>query len=245
MNNLQVTRQLYLDCVPTAELIEAQMGAYLLPPEAGLYLPGRVRPVMRPNQYYFQWKSTSAGRRQAQAVLSAADIKGDVYDENAVKVISKDAVKLISETPTLPVRGLEVIYSAVDQTLRRLSLWSGKAVGPLGAFVADHLKEEYRQVLPAEEDNENFLQHLASDARNPERRTNTQALLERLKRNTDIRAQLTELVGDLCYDVEQFVGKDKWVMHFHHAHGPDVVVDKTIDFRIFDWERRMASGEWQ
>lgn len=209
MNNFQVTKQLFLDAAPVAEAIEAQLGAYLLPPEQGIYLPTSGQPVMRPHNFYYQLKRTSANAApQKVAVTAIEEIASDVYDAEDVVVVPAKLAKYVKLEPALPARGLAVLSTAVDWTLTGAAAWSKRDSAPLTAFLADHLKDEHRK---------------------------DDVVLQRL----------SDLTLDLRYDTRQFVGQDLWVIHIHSQRGRDIVVEKTVDFRIFDWERRMASGEWK
>jgi hypothetical protein len=53
----------------------------------------------------------------------------------------------------------------------------------------------------------------------------------------DIYDHIHELLIDLRIDVNQFVGDDKWVMHFCKFVGNDICVEKTIDYRVYSWSR--------
>lgn len=58
--------------------------------------------------------------------------------------------------------------------------------------------------------------------------------------------RISDLTLDMRQEVRYFVADDAWIMHFHMLRdGRDIVVEKTIDYRIFDWQRRMAAGEWK
>lgn len=65
------------------------------------------------------------------------------------------------------------------------------------------------------------------------------------RNNDQILDRATDLLLDIRMQVVNFVGADRWVMHFYGFHGRDFVVEKTVDFRVYDWERRMLSGEWK
>lgn len=45
--------------------------------------------------------------------------------------------------------------------------------------------------------------------------------------------------------LDHFVGRDSWIVWYTRDIGGDVVIEQGTDFRILDWERRMASGEWR
>lgn len=76
-----------------------------------------------------------------------------------------------------------------------------------------------------------------------------EALARHLKQehasNLALLNQFSDFLLDIRTDVRQFVGDDVWVVHFHHQRGFDIVLEKTIDFRILDWERRTQTGEWK
>lgn len=231
MNNYQVTKQLLLDAKPVAEEIEARFGLYLLPPDCGLYLPTSLQPVMRAHEQYYQLMPVEGNLPTVEKIHVQADIKGAVYNLDAERVVPAGQVKRLSAQPQLPVRGLQVVFAAVDHTLRQHAAWAKKPVGHCGAFLAEYLKEDYHQCLPEDEADLEFLRRKGYP-------------LQRLQRNSELREQLTDALVEIREQVRQFIGQDRWVMHFHYAQGLDIVVDKTIDFRIFDWERRMASGGW-
>lgn len=64
--------------------------------------------------------------------------------------------------------------------------------------------------------------------------------------NEKLLTDLMEPLSDLRRQVIDFMGDDPWIMHFlrERGMGHDILVDKSIDYRIYDWERRMRSGEW-
>lgn len=44
--------------------------------------------------------------------------------------------------------------------------------------------------------------------------------------------------------LRSFLGDDRWIMHFTQAQGRSALVEKSIDYRIYDWTSRIASKEW-
>lgn len=65
-------------------------------------------------------------------------------------------------------------------------------------------------------------------------------------RNHDpILNRAVDLLLEVRTEIVKFVGDDHWVIHYYSRQGLwDYAVEKTVDFRIYDWERRMQSGEW-
>jgi hypothetical protein len=70
-------------------------------------------------------------------------------------------------------------------------------------------------------------------------------VLPEYRGNIDFLELIAGHLVDVRTEVREFVGPDRWIMHFHTLRGRDIIVEKTIDFRIFDWERRKQAGEWK
>ncbi len=49
---------------------------------------------------------------------------------------------------------------------------------------------------------------------------------------------------DFRHSIRNYIGKDGWIMHFVKSRNTDIIVEKSCDYRIYDWNRRMQSGEW-
>lgn len=70
-------------------------------------------------------------------------------------------------------------------------------------------------------------------------------LLPQFRGNPDVAEAIYSYTFDLRQMVLDFIGGETWVMHFKKMRGADIVLEKTIDYRIFDWSRRHESGEWK
>ena len=46
-----------------------------------------------------------------------------------------------------------------------------------------------------------------------------------------------ELLDDLIMEVSEFVGKDRYHIYFTKLKGTSLIIEKTIDFRVYDWYR--------
>jgi hypothetical protein len=58
--------------------------------------------------------------------------------------------------------------------------------------------------------------------------------------------RVADMAIDLRTDLVNFIGKDKWAMYHVRPLGhTGLIIERGQDFRIMDWERRMASGEWK
>ncbi len=45
--------------------------------------------------------------------------------------------------------------------------------------------------------------------------------------------------------LKAYIPNKTWTVWFHRCIGETVVLEPGDDFRVIDWERRMASGEWR
>ena len=45
--------------------------------------------------------------------------------------------------------------------------------------------------------------------------------------------------------VSELIPKQTWVVWYISKRGRDVFIEAGEDYRVLDWERRMASGEWK
>ena len=59
-----------------------------------------------------------------------------------------------------------------------------------------------------------------------------------------INDQLDQSLGVLYDQVTHFIGQDEWYIYFVKLRGVDLVIEKTIDYRVWDWTIRTESGQW-
>jgi len=124
--------------------------------------------------------------------------------------------KRLIQNPTV---GVAIIHAFAQRYVDEFcAMWSGKEVPAFEEVMLPFIKVEWRCVYD-EDAKENVL-------------------------NYELFEQLSSLLIDLRTDLRVFMGQNHWVMHFFKANGSDFYVRKTIDYRIYDWERRMTDGSW-
>lgn len=211
MPTLDATQYLIIDPVPLAEQIEAQLTEVLQPLEVGFYIPGQSYPVMRMDQFYYQF----IGGKKIP-VATQEDIVGDVFNEAGDVVVPAKYAKRITLQPVLPTRGLQIIRVFLQCMLDHLETWP--AQGKRFAATYPDLFEQFIQPVVVEDDD----------------------------KYSHVVELLLGMLSEIQDQVRQFVGKDRWVMHFVKDWGTsDFIIEKTIDYRIYDWQRKMTSGEWK
>jgi len=67
-------------------------------------------------------------------------------------------------------------------------------------------------------------------------------IVSEYKHTIEVYELIENLLMDLRIDISTFIGKDKWVMHFRNNSGTDIVIEKSIDYRIHSW---MQEHGWE
>ena len=63
--------------------------------------------------------------------------------------------------------------------------------------------------------------------------------------NDDVAYDLiSNILSGIKCSVREFIGDNKWIMHFQTKKGRDIVIEKSIDYRIHDWTEKTESGQW-
>jgi hypothetical protein len=93
-------KQMRLDPMPSASMIEAVVGDYLLPPERGIYFKGSAEPAMVAGRVYHQHKV----------------IGGCVTKEMNV-VSTPTQIPFLSYVPVLPVTAMKIVEQAVKDVV--------------------------------------------------------------------------------------------------------------------------------
>lgn len=59
----------------------------------------------------------------------------------------------------------------------------------------------------------------------------------------------TQVLDELEIEVQEWVQRlipdSTWLVWYVRALGPDIILEKGEDFRVLDWHRRMATGDWR
>lgn len=110
-----------------AELVESQFKSMLVPPPAGVYRYGDVVPVMRADKRYFVQKKTNSGVF-LEPITDLSKVEESVVDETGKLVLSahymKNKQQYLSNAPTIPSRGLEIIKCLIDDHIAKICQWS-------------------------------------------------------------------------------------------------------------------------
>lgn len=60
----------------------------------------------------------------------------------------------------------------------------------------------------------------------------------------DLVDQIIEMLEPLLAEITKFLGDHYWTMFTRRWQGTDLYVEHGMDYRVYDWHRRMGTGEW-
>ncbi len=66
-------------------------------------------------------------------------------------------------------------------------------------------------------------------------------LLQEYQNNDEVLSLLESILFEVRIDVNQFIGKDKFIMHFMRTRRYDIVIEKTIDYRIYWYNQNVIN----
>ncbi len=111
-----------------AQVVEQRLGEFLLPFQPGVYTHGSVTPVLHANRRYFVQKKTDNGLELFPIDGDLSKITDNIVDDSGNIILSSNFMKnkqmYLSNHPTIPNRGLEIIKCLVDHHLANVSRWS-------------------------------------------------------------------------------------------------------------------------
>lgn len=215
-----VEKTLILDGFTAATQIEEILRPWLKAAPYGFYLETQIKPIARPGQLCYRGNSALPGRYDPAPfqIRHLDDFQGLLYDEDGNLIFNEARHKnTLHDYPTMPVVGFEMLHDALNHFLQ---LHSGWVTGLKDA-------RGYEKVWV-----EKYLVNYDKEFHDqtPD--------FTPLERAYDTTIQLREQIKD-------FIGNQTWVMYFVKQKDIDIVIEKTIDYRIWDWTRRTASGEWE
>jgi hypothetical protein len=212
MIDYPIVETLRLDPLSTAQMIEAVVGEYLLPPPQGIYFKGKLDPVMKEGETYHQHRLIKGTKTKDSFVVSKIeelDSRMPVLNLDGEVVITPNQIPFLAYMPTLPVRGMKIIESAMQDV-----------VSEYGSPRAQkYLTVERNSFMPTER--LSYLQHFHPD----------------YMREPELADQITGIIAGLFADVRNFCGDDHWIIHFLRLDRMTLYVEKSIDWRIIEYHR--------
>lgn len=220
----QVYKAISLDLLQYAWSIEVAAGDYLAPPPPGIYVLGRIEPVMVPDQtYHYHIPEMNFG------IVAGKDMRSvictQVIDELTVEKIERGPVyvkegnyekmvlnaeivrqknKYLRTTPTLPLRGMEIAKAIV--------------VG----FISDFLKYNVftKDICPNGTSIRDYL-------------VNTEELSD--VEYEKLTASIISIMSPIVDQLKTFVGNYDWNIYMYAQKECVLKIEQGIDHRAACW----------
>jgi hypothetical protein len=207
--DIPCVKQMRFDPMPTASVLEAALFHYLIPPPEGFYFRNRAEPVMRKGEVYHQHKLVNGKKSKETYVIQ----NFNEIDKN-MPIMDLDANVIVTPTQF----SLLEMQPALPVTALAIVEEAVRDV------VESHGMEEYRRkpIEPMK------LYGRFFDARIQHDEALKEVLVD----------QIMETVSGIRSDVRSFCGENPWVIHFLRKRHLDLIVDKSVDWRLIDFHNR-------
>lgn len=257
---LKITGTLVLDLGDWVGAVEAAAGPYMLPNPQGLYLPTQCEPVMVAGKPYFYAGEAVNNVATPIPIMSfELPLRDEVYNEKADLVVPKAHLPYLTATPKFSLRARNLLVELIDHLVRHHAQWSSQGrvrKGPkktnLDAVIRPFLFEQFQRSgvtyemahqFPADPNNPNFVWgetgNIVTVEVDPTDDLGVRRLTEQDKQlfyaAQEICDSITLQVGEMIHQLTEFLGQDRWIMHFMKVDNTMVRVEKTIDYRIYSW----------
>lgn len=202
-------KQMRLDPMPTALMLETVIGDALAPAPVGIYFRGRPDPVMVPEGVYHQHKVVNKQKtKETYVVKTIADLDRNmpVLDLDANLIVSPHQIPFLSDRPVLPTTALAIVAEAVADVIesRGVVEYRRAHVSPehmYSKFIAEGIVKHQPELASAVVD------------------------------------QILGIVEDVCADVRLYCGNSPWVVHFLRKRHTELLIETSIDWRIIEYHR--------
>lgn len=215
----------YIDC---ATQIELTHGHLLLPAPDGIYMKGRVDPVIQGGRTYY----TRNALGELQPMPDLNGVKENVFDDQGVLVIPKTYLlkpnNFISNTPFIPYRGAKIVEQQVNEHLDSFVQYK--------RWDVNH--KDPRELLQA-----HFDMSLIGEAKIVEEHFVDLEDKARVELSKDdpfdkVEQDIGEIFWDrLVLEVKRFLGTKDWYIYDVRLVGEWLTIDRFIDWRAWQWEK--------
>lgn len=256
---LKITGTLVLDLGDFIDAVQAEAGAYMLPDPEGLFMPGKCEPTLDKSQQYFY--AGQAINNVAQPIPITdfnAPITDDVFNDRAELVVLKTHVKHLKKKARYSLQARNMIVEIIDHLIRNHARWTGTQASGIrqsnvSGAIRPFLLPQYQrsgitvdvvQSVAGTEVVDGMQwrtkeKHAVSldpvDGHGVARITENDKAL--FYTSQDICDTIMLQLNDLVRQLTDFLGQDRWIMHFMKVDNVTVRIERTIDYRIYSWMR--------
>jgi hypothetical protein len=217
INDLDIESSITFNLEDCAGGIELYCADYFLPPPKGIYNNTRVEPVMIDGGNYYTVEKTLTGFSRKPVTDLYTVKKGlSVYtDFDSKDVVVVSALQLSNK----------------DKCLSTLPIRPYRGMKVVELLINNQINSfiKYRKGTKGLYDGLN--KHLKTDL--------TDEDFDRAL------GAVKEQYADTNASLRDFMGKHDWSIYFVKVKGYTIVVQKSMDWRAYDWSCRMESKEWK
>jgi hypothetical protein len=264
---LKITGSLVLDLGDYIHAVEATAGQYMLANPQGWFLPGSCEPVLDRSKSYFYVGEVTDNVALAMPIDFNALKQEDIYNDRGDIVVVRKQIKHLTQEARYSARSRNLIVEVIDNLVRSHARWTGSQSKLQAGVKQTNLNAAVRPFLleplqrsgvtidgvfqyPSDPRDPNFvwgrtgdIEHVSLDPLNAlglprVSEKEKQLFLMSLEICDGIILQLEDLIQPLT----EFLGQDRWIMHFQKVSHTAVTVEKTIDYRIYSWMMEHGRG---
>jgi hypothetical protein len=216
LSDLPIEASITLDLTDCAAEIEVRCSDWLLPPPKGIYSNTQVEPVMVDGGNYYTLTNTSGGYvRVSVNDLNTVNPNKSIYTSKG----HKDVVVV----NTLQLQNKEKCLSNLPiRPYRGMKVVECLVNNQIDSYIA--YKRSNKDLFDA------VRKHIRPDC--------TDAQVEECFEYVSIN------YADVRSDIFSFMGKHNWNIYFLKVKGTIITLQRSIDWRAYDWMCRMESKEW-
>jgi hypothetical protein len=257
---LKITGTLVLDLGDWVDAVEAAAGPYMLPNPEGLYLPTQCEPVMVAGQpYFYAGEAVNSVATPIPITSFELPLRDEVYDAKADLVVPKVHLPYLKPQSRFSLRARNLLIELIDHMVINHAKWSSQGRIRRGhkklnfdAVIRPFLFEQFQRSgitvdsvfqYPKDPNDANFswgetgnivaVEHEPTDDLGRARISEQDKQL--FYASQEICESITLQLSDMLHQLTDFLGQDRWIMHFMKVDNTVVRVEKTIDYRIYSW----------
>lgn len=217
MNDLEIEATITLNVEDCASYIESYCGDRLLPPPKGIYSNSQIEPVMVDggNYYTIEFKGKDT-------------VRTPVSDLGTVK----KGLSVYTE-----VNGIDRVVVTNLQLQNKEKYLNNFPIRPYrGVKIVEQLiTNQINNFIKYRKGSKDLYGEISVHLSSP---IEDEAL-------ESIMGAIKEQYADTRTVIQDFMGKHDWHLYFIKIKGGTVTIQKSIDYRAYDWMCRMESKEWE
>lgn len=217
INDLEIESTITLNIEDCASYIESYCADKLLAPPKGIYSNSRIEPVM-----------VDGGNYYTVEFREGRSVRTPVHDLGTVK----KNLSVYTE-----VNGIDRVVVTSLQLLNKEKCLSHFPIRPYrGVKIVEQLiTNQIDSFIKYRKGTKDLYGQICSHLQSP---LDEEAL-------ETIMGAIKEQYSDTRQVIQEFMGKHDWHLYFIKFKGGNVIIQKSIDYRAYDWMCRMESKEWE